>query len=103
MQNVNASCILDGNGWGLLTTVEDGARTVRRGNGNAAVLKRHLYQSLPVTERLAESVLTLPTGTSVGAEEIAMICQIIRFSCEHARELNLKLTGDERVMAFSGT
>ncbi len=66
-------------------------------------VEKHLYQSLPVTERLAESVLTLPTGTSVGAEEIAHICHIIRFACEHAGELNLKLTADERAMAFSGT
>lgn len=65
--------------------------------------ERHLHQSLPVTERLAESVLTLPTGTSVGEEEIARICHIIRFSCEHVRELNLKLAGDERAMAFSGS
>ena len=34
--------------------------------------------SLPITERLSESVLLLPTGTSVGTEDIELIGQIIR-------------------------
>jgi dTDP-4-amino-4,6-dideoxygalactose transaminase len=62
-----------------------------------------LYQSLPVTERLAEAVLTLPTGASVGAGEIAMICQVICFALEHAHELILKLEGTARAAAFSGS
>jgi dTDP-4-amino-4,6-dideoxygalactose transaminase len=33
---------------------------------------------LPVTEKVADRVLLLPTGTSVGKEEIATICSIIR-------------------------
>lgn len=64
--------------------------------------ERHLHQSLPVTERLAESVLTLPTGTSVGQEEIARLCQIIRFSCEHASELKLKLAGENLAINLPG-
>lgn len=35
---------------------------------------------LPETERLAQRVLSLPTGTAVGREEIRKICQIIRLA-----------------------
>jgi len=37
-------------------------------------------ERLPVTERLAQQILLLPTGTSVGREEISTICGIIRAS-----------------------
>ena len=36
---------------------------------------------LPETERLAERVMILPTGTAVGGDEIATICELIRFAC----------------------
>jgi len=35
---------------------------------------------LPETEKLTRRVLSLPTGTAVGADEITQICQIIRLS-----------------------
>jgi hypothetical protein len=41
-------------------------------------LEPHCGTRLPVTERLADRVLLLPTGTSVGREEISTICRIIR-------------------------
>ena len=43
--------------------------------------------NLTVTERLAEEVLCLPTGSSVGTDEISQICQIIRVAIRHASEL----------------
>lgn len=46
---------------------------------------RSLYPNsgelLPETERLAERVMILPTGTAVGGDEIATICELIRFAC----------------------
>ena len=37
---------------------------------------------LPVTERLSERVLVLPTGTAVTPEDVAVICSIIRVSLQ---------------------
>ena len=42
---------------------------------------------LPQTERLVQRVLLLPTGTAVGPEDIATICDVIRFAVSHAVEL----------------
>jgi len=39
---------------------------------------------LPQTERLANRVLSLPTGTAVGPDEIHTICEIIRFAMQNA-------------------
>jgi dTDP-4-amino-4,6-dideoxygalactose transaminase len=39
----------------------------------------HAHLLLPETERLARQVLSLPTGTAVGPNEISQICGIIRF------------------------
>ncbi len=41
------------------------------------------YQ-LPVTERLSETVLALPTGTAVTPEDINKVCAIIRLAVENA-------------------
>jgi dTDP-4-amino-4,6-dideoxygalactose transaminase len=46
---------------------------------------------LPETERLAKRVLSLPTGTSVGLEDIHEICQIIRFVVEHTDSIKENL------------
>ena len=43
----------------------------------------HARLLLPVTERVAERVLLLPTGTAIGVHEINTICQIIRCVVEH--------------------
>jgi dTDP-4-amino-4,6-dideoxygalactose transaminase len=48
-------------------------------------------RNLPATERLAARVLTVPTGTAVGPEEIAVIGAIIRLAAAHGRELNARL------------
>ena len=46
---------------------------------------------LPVTERLTESVLTLPTGTAVGRQEIELMGRITRLGMEHAAEVRRRL------------
>lgn len=43
---------------------------------------------LPETEKLTQSVLTLPTGTDVGPEEIAKICQIISLATAHGKQVH---------------
>jgi dTDP-4-amino-4,6-dideoxygalactose transaminase len=49
--------------------------------------------SLPVTERLANRVLCLPTGQVVGRMEIETICEIIRISTTNAEEINMRFAG----------
>lgn len=48
----------------------------------------HAGLLLPETEKLAQRILVLPTGTSVDSAAISKICQIIRFSLKNSRELN---------------
>ena len=48
---------------------------------------------LPVTERLAERLVTLPTGTAVGPEEISGICKIIRTAVSNGCEIRQRLAG----------
>lgn len=48
-------------------------------------------QTLPVTERLAERVLQLPTGTAVGPEQIATICQLIRLAVSEGAAISQRL------------
>ncbi|MDQ3815608.1 MAG: aminotransferase class I/II-fold pyridoxal phosphate-dependent enzyme [Armatimonadota bacterium] len=51
----------------------------------------HAGLLLPETERVAQRILILPTGTSVGSESIQRICHIIRLAVEHATEIEEKL------------
>lgn len=46
---------------------------------------------LPETERLTQRVLTLPTGTAVGVEEIERISQIIRFVIANGKQVRERL------------
>jgi len=46
---------------------------------------------LPHTECLVERVLSLPTGTSVGPEDIEKICEIIKFVVKHGQEIRERL------------
>jgi dTDP-4-amino-4,6-dideoxygalactose transaminase len=48
---------------------------------------------LPVTERLVEQVLVLPTGTRVAPEDVAIICRIIRLAVENAEPIRSILEG----------
>jgi dTDP-4-amino-4,6-dideoxygalactose transaminase len=52
---------------------------------------------LPNTERAAERVLALPTGTAVKSEHIRTICDIIRLAVMNAKDLVRKLTAVERL------
>lgn len=47
---------------------------------------------LPVTEQLAQTVMTLPNGTSVSAENVQEISQIIQFAIEHGETLSQRMT-----------
>src|SRR2546426_4772230 len=47
----------------------------------------HAGLVLPVTEKLAECVLQLPTGASVGPEEINTVCEIIQFAVGSSHEI----------------
>jgi dTDP-4-amino-4,6-dideoxygalactose transaminase len=47
--------------------------------------------ALPQTERISERVLSLPTGTSISAEDINTICRIIGMVVNNGREVSAKL------------
>ncbi len=55
--------------------------------------------SLPVTERLADTVLALPTGTAVTPTEIAAVCSIIRLAMGNAEEVKQRLARSHQVAA----
>jgi dTDP-4-amino-4,6-dideoxygalactose transaminase len=52
----------------------------------------HAGLMLPVTERLAERVLSLPTGTAVGDDQITTICSIIRTAVSRSSTIRRRLT-----------
>lgn len=51
----------------------------------------HAGLVLPETERLVKRVLSLPTGTAVGPEEITKTCQIIRLVVENGHQIRERL------------
>jgi dTDP-4-amino-4,6-dideoxygalactose transaminase len=46
---------------------------------------------LPETEKLAQNVMTLPTGTAIGPDDINKICEIIRLVINNGREVKERL------------
>lgn len=52
----------------------------------------HAGLLLPCTERLARRVMSLPTGTAVGEEEIRGICEILRFAMERGEEIRRRFS-----------
>jgi dTDP-4-amino-4,6-dideoxygalactose transaminase len=46
---------------------------------------------LPETERLAQRVMVLPTGTAIGPEAVTAICDVIRFSVAHGEEITARM------------
>jgi len=42
---------------------------------------------LPETEKLVERVISLPTGTAVGEEDVESICAIVRFAVLHSAQI----------------
>ena len=51
----------------------------------------HAGLLLPETEKLTQRVMSLPTGTAVGPDDIGRICQIICLVVEHAGEVKERL------------
>ena len=51
----------------------------------------HAGLLLPETERLAERVLSLPTGTAVSQDDIRLICEVLRVAVEHGPEVSRRL------------
>ncbi|MBI5838113.1 MAG: aminotransferase class I/II-fold pyridoxal phosphate-dependent enzyme [Candidatus Eisenbacteria bacterium] len=45
---------------------------------------------LPVTESLAQRVLTLPTGPATRPRDVERVCELVRFVVAHAHELDRK-------------
>ena len=50
---------------------------------------------LPITEALSKKCLSFPTGTAVSPNHIETVCQIIRFTTQHASEINQRLNQRE--------
>lgn len=59
-------------------------------------LYTHAGMLLPVTEDLTGRLMTLPTGTSVGPDEIAKICEIIRLAVGRGPEIR-RLLASRRI------
>lgn len=51
----------------------------------------HAGLLLPETEKLVQKVMSLPSGTAVGPQEISRVCQIIKFSILHSEEIKERL------------
>jgi dTDP-4-amino-4,6-dideoxygalactose transaminase len=51
----------------------------------------HAGLLLPETERVAKSVLSLPTGTGVSQEDICRICNVVRIAIDHGPEMTRRL------------
>ena len=51
----------------------------------------HAGLLLPVTEAVTQRVLSLPTGTAVGAPDVEGVCQVIRFAVAHRDEIKDRL------------
>jgi len=51
---------------------------------NAGLLLRN-------TELLMKKVLSLPTGTAVGLDDVKQICEIVKFAVRHGREISERL------------
>jgi len=52
----------------------------------------HAGLLLPETEKLCQRVLSLPTGTGVEAQDVDLICDLIRFVIEHGAEVSQKIS-----------
>jgi dTDP-4-amino-4,6-dideoxy-D-glucose transaminase len=51
----------------------------------------HSAEALPVTERLADSLLALPTGTQLTMADAARIADLIRFCFDHRQEIEKRM------------
>lgn len=46
---------------------------------------------LPVTERVAARVLSLPTGATVTLDDVRQVCELVRFAVRHASDIRVRL------------
>ncbi len=53
----------------------------------------HAGLLLSNTERLSARVMALPTGSSIGPNEIKIICQIVRFAIEQGKKISMDMNG----------
>lgn len=51
----------------------------------------HAYLLLPETEKLAQRVLLLPTGTAVNRDDIHQICRIIKIATTHGEDVRQQM------------
>lgn len=51
----------------------------------------HAGLLLPKTEKIVDQVLSLPTGTAVKIEDVAHICELIRFIFAHGSAIRKEL------------
>lgn len=51
----------------------------------------HAGMLLPETERASERTLCMPTGTSIGAEEIEKMAELLKFSIKNSSEIRKRL------------
>ncbi len=51
----------------------------------------HVGARLAQTERMAQRVLCLPTGTAVSLAQVDAVCELIRFAVTHARAIQTRL------------
>jgi dTDP-4-amino-4,6-dideoxygalactose transaminase len=58
----------------------------------------HAGTILTETEKLAERVLCLPTGSAVTSEDITVICQILTLALTHAKELSPSIPREETLL-----
>ena len=49
---------------------------------------------LPVTERLVQQVLLVPTGTTISSQDISRISGLIRFAVSHGKEIKQLMTAE---------
>lgn len=54
----------------------------------------HAGLLLPETKRLTQRVMSLPTGTAVGPEQIRIVCELIRLAVQHGDEVSMHLHPD---------
>ena len=47
-------------------------------------------RTLPVTDDLASRVLCLPTGTALTSDDVAGVCEIVRYAVEHGHDITAR-------------
>lgn len=61
----------------------------------------HAGLLLPETEAVVERVLSLPTGTATGHDDIAAICRVIRYVIENGEEVRVKMASEPAAGTFA--